>query len=219
MKIVALGLAAALAVTPQVAEKANENYRTAEGRGRMVQSLGSPDRDARQKPAELVAALGLKPGMTVVDLGTGAGYMLPRLSKAVGPSGKVIAQDIYPDFVEAAKKAASLPNVQFVLGTVKSTNLPAGVADVIFVLDAYHHFDYPLEMLADLGRALKPGGRLVIVEYHKNEESMGRNGFALQHIRLGEEDAVKEIESAGWTAVERKEFIPRVQWMGVFRKK
>ena len=220
MRTATLMLGIAGALLAQVAEKANENYRSPEVRAKIAASIASPDRDARQKPTELVAVLGLKPGMTVVDLGTAAGYMLPHLSKAVGPKGKVIAQDIYPDFLEAAKKtAASLENVEFVLGSVKGTNLPPGAADVIFVLDAYHHFDYPQEMLADLGRALKPDGRLVIVEYHKNEESMGRNGFALQHIRLAEDDAVKEIEAAGWQTVERKQFIPRVQWMGTFRKK
>jgi ubiquinone/menaquinone biosynthesis C-methylase UbiE len=203
----------------QVAKKANENYQTPEGRAKLASSIGSSSRDARQKPKELTAALEIKPGMVVADIGTGAGYMLPYLSEAVGPTGKVLAEDIFPDFIERAKKKTTgLTNVEFVLGTDKSTNLPAGVVDVIFTLDAYHHFDYPQVLLADFGRALKKDGRLIVVEYHKNKESMS-NGRALEHVRLSEEDAIKEIESAGWKLISRKDFIPRVQWIAIFQKK
>jgi ubiquinone/menaquinone biosynthesis C-methylase UbiE len=216
---IALLLVATL-LQAQVAEKANETYRTKEGRSKIAATLANTStRDARQKPKELVAALDLKPGMIVADIGTGAGYMLPYLSEAVGPSGKVIAEDIFPDFLETAKKnAAALKNVEFVLGSEKATNIPARSADVIFVLDAYHHFDYPKAVLDDFGKVLKPGGRLIIVEYHKNNVSMG-NGRALEHIRLGVDDAIKEIEGAGWKLLTRKEFTPQVQWLAVFLKR
>jgi ubiquinone/menaquinone biosynthesis C-methylase UbiE len=206
-----------MSLSAQVAEKANENYKTKEGRAGVASGLGSASRDARQKPKELIAALDLKPGMVVADVGTGAGYMLPHLSEAVGPSGKVIAEDIYPDFVEAAKKTAGgLKNIEFVLCSEKATNLPPGSADVIFVLDAYHHFNYPQELLADFQRALKKDGRLIIVEYHKSQEAMA-NGRALEHIRLSADNFIKEIEGAGWKLASRKEFIPRVQWIGIFQ--
>jgi ubiquinone/menaquinone biosynthesis C-methylase UbiE len=217
MKLLIFLIGAALAA--QVAEKANENYRTKEGRASVAAMLSDADRDKRQKPKELTAALELKPGMVVADVGTGAGYMLPYLSAAVGPTGKVIAQDIFPDFVEKAKsKAAGLKNVEFVLGSDKQTNLPANAVDVVFVLDAYHHFDYPQTLLADFGRALKTNGRLILVEYHKNETAMA-NGRALEHIRLTSDEFMKEIEAAGWQSVSVKDFIPKVQWMGVFRKR
>ena len=206
------------ALSAQVADKANENYKTKEGRSAVMSEIGSPSRDARQKPKELVAALDLKPGMVVADIGTGAGYMLPYLSAAVGPAGKVIAEDIFPDVIDAAKKkAGELKNVEFMLGSEKETNVPAASADVLFVLDAYHHFNYPQALLADFGRALKKDGRLIIVEYHKNKEAMA-NGRALEHIRLSAEDFVKEIEAAGWRLVSRKDFIPQVQWLAVFQK-
>jgi ubiquinone/menaquinone biosynthesis C-methylase UbiE len=217
MRLALLLLSAVLSA--QVAEKANENYRTKEGRASVASGIGSSSRDARQKPKELVAALGLKPGMVVADVGTGAGYMLPYLSEAVGPTGKVIAEDIFPDFLDTAKsKASNLKNVEFVLGSAKATNIPAGVADVIFVLDAYHHFDYPQAVLDDFGRVLKGNGRLMIVEYHKNDVAMP-NGRALEHIRLSADDAIKEIEAAGWKLVSRKDFIPKVQWLAEFQKK
>jgi ubiquinone/menaquinone biosynthesis C-methylase UbiE len=213
-------LALCAALSAQVAQKANENYGTLEGRAKMVETLTAHSRDARQRPQELVASLEIKPGMTVADVGTGAGYMLPYLSKAVGQNGKVIAQDIHQDFLDAAKKtAADAKNVTYVLGNEKGTNLPDGAVDLILVLDVYHHLNFPEQMLADLRSKLKPGGRLAIVEYHKNEESMGRNGFALQHIRLGEEDAIKEIEANGFRLLSRREFTPRVQWLGFFERK
>ena len=113
-----------------------------------------------KKPAELIRAMNLKPGMTVADLGTGVGYMLPYLSRAVGPEGRVIAEDIQDDFLAQAKERAgkeSLANVAFVKGTERDPVFRPAHADVVFVLDAYHHFDYPAHMLSNIAKALSPG--------------------------------------------------------------
>jgi ubiquinone/menaquinone biosynthesis C-methylase UbiE len=218
MRTLAGALIVCAALSAQVADQANRDYRDPKGRGRIAGSLVAEDRDSRQKPKELIAAAGIRPGMTVADVGTGAGYMLPHLSEAVGPGGRVYAEDIFPDFLASAKKrGAGLENVTYVLGNEKSAELPAGSQDVILVLDAYHHFDYPSEMISGLRRALKPDGRLVVVEYHKNEKSMA-NGRALKHIRLTRDEFVKEIESFGMKAVEVKEFTPDVQWIATFRR-
>jgi ubiquinone/menaquinone biosynthesis C-methylase UbiE len=92
-----------LTVSGQVADKANAGYRTESDRNSVAQSLGSADRDQRQKPRELVAAMAIKQGMTIADIGTGVGYMLPFLSEAAGPNGRVIAEDVFPDFLEKAR--------------------------------------------------------------------------------------------------------------------
>ena len=208
-------------LSAQVAEKANEGYKTPEGRANVGSTLGAPDRDARQKPKDLVAAMGLKPGMTVADVGTGVGYMLPFLSDAVGSNGHVTAEDIFPDFLEKARQRATsqkLSNVAFILGTPDDPKLPANTFDAILMLDVYHHVDFPAKVLASLREALKPDGRLVIVEYHKNEESMP-NGRALTHIRLAESDAEREIESNGFRLLSHHDHVPKVQWMGIFAKK
>jgi predicted methyltransferase len=213
MRLLAFLLVSSLSA--QVAQKANERYQSPDARKGMVTTLTDPSRDAKQKPRELIAELGIKPGMTVVDLGTGPGYMLPYLSAAVGPNGRVIAEDIFPDFLQKAKeRTADLKNITFVLGSAKETKLPEGSADLILVLDVYHHLDYPAQTLAELRRALKPAGRLAIVEYHKNDIAM--NGGAKEHVRLGEAEAIAEIEANGFGLTSKQDFVPQVQWLGIF---
>src|SRR4051794_39493095 len=133
---------AAIAVWGQVATDANERYQTPQGREAVAKGLGATDRDARQKPVELVKEMAIQPGMTVADIGTGVGYMLPFLSQAVGSQGRVLAEDIFDDFLGKAKAHAAetkLTNVTFVKGSVRSPQLPAASVDVALALDSYHH--------------------------------------------------------------------------------
>jgi ubiquinone/menaquinone biosynthesis C-methylase UbiE len=226
MRIEKLGaaLAAVLALgwplAAQVAAGVNERYQTTEGRQAVAATLGSPDRDQRQKPGDLVKAMGLRPGMTVADVGTGIGYMLPHLSRAVGALGQVIAEDIFDDFLAAARMEAlnqQLANVTFVKGMDKDPSLPEGAADVVLVLDAYHHFDYPEDMLAGIHKALKPNGRLVVVEYYRTAAAMP-NGNALTHIRLNKPDVIKEIEANHFRLVSEREQIKDSQYMLILEK-
>jgi len=216
MRLIALALLAVSLAWPQVAADANKGYRTEEGRARVAATLGSHDREARQKPKELIARLGLTPGMTVADIGTGVGFMLPYLAEAVGAPGKVIAEDIFPDFLAKAKENAAakgLNGVEFIHGTERSAKLPAGSTDVALILDAYHHFDYPAEMLASIHAGLKPGGRLVIVDFYKR-------GFRdPAHIRLDDDAVAAEVQQYGFALVESTPFTPDSQYMAIFRKK
>jgi ubiquinone/menaquinone biosynthesis C-methylase UbiE len=205
----------------QVAEKANRNYQTKEGREHVAANLADPHRDVDQKPAELVEAMQLKPGMTVADVGTGVGYMLPWLSKAVGPSGRVIGEDIHADFIDAAKekaKSSVLTNVAFVLGGETDPKLPAGTVDAELLLEVYHHFDYPEKMLANLREALAPAGRLFIVDFYKRADAMP-GGNALEHIRLDEDDVIREVEKNGFKLTSQHEHQPHRQYMAIFEKK
>ena len=222
MRNVWLVLVAAAIASAQVATKANENYQTEQGRATVAKNLGSTDRDQKQRPEELVKALGIRPGMTVSDVGTGVGYMLPYLSAAVGAQGKVIGEDIFDDFLAKARTAADkagLSNVEFIKGTEHSANLPAGGVDLILALDSYHHFNYPQDMLAGFKSALKPGGRLAIVEYYKREGAMGGGNSALTHIRLDDAGVIKEVEGAGFALIEEREHIPKSQYIALFRLK
>ncbi len=207
----------------QVAKEANRDYETSEGRAKMVDRLESPDRLANLRPAELVSRLNIQPASTVVDLGTGTGTLLKDLSLAVGSGGHVIAEDIHQDFLERARHRAGalgVKNVDFLLGTEVDPKLPTGAADLVIVVDAYHHFDYPERMLAAIKRGLRSGGRLAIVEYHKKRGAMEVDPeFALTHIRAGAEQVVREVEAAGYTLLWRRDHAPERQYIAMFQRR
>ena len=215
------GLLLCLTAAAQVAKEANSQYQTPDGRKAVAAGLSEPDRDERQKPRELVKAMGITRGMSVADVGTGIGYMLPFLSRGVGPMGRVFAEDIFDDYLATAKMTAEsqhLNNIVFIKGTDKDPKLRENSLDRVLVLDVYHHFDYPEAMLAGIHKALKDDGRLVIVEYYKNEKAMP-NGRALTHIRLNKPDVIKEIEANHFHLVSEREQIPDVQYMLVLEKR
>jgi ubiquinone/menaquinone biosynthesis C-methylase UbiE len=215
MRILAMLLLAASFAWPQVATDANKGYKTKEGRERVAGTLGDPARDERQKPNELIAEMKLERGMSVADVGTGIGYMLPFLSKAVGPAGKVYGEDIQTDFLDKARAkiaAEKLGNVELVLGTENDSKLPAASVNVVLVLDTYHHFDFPDKMLATIARGLKPRGRLVIVDFYKAA------GPGPGHIRLDREDVIKEIEGNGFKLLSKGDHLPGSQYIAIFQK-
>jgi ubiquinone/menaquinone biosynthesis C-methylase UbiE len=212
------------AIWGQVARDANREYATAEDRAKLVTRLENPERLARIRPNELVQRLAVAPGSVVVDLGTGTGNLLAALSKAVGPTGRVVAGDIHSDFLDRARaraKSEGLNNVDFLLGTETDPRLPEAKADLVVVLDAYHHFDYPDQMLAAIRRGLKPGGRLAIVEYHKLRGAMevaDDPDFALRHVRAGAEQVKKEVQAAGYRFLWNHEHAPGSQYIAIFQK-
>ncbi len=211
------------ALSAQVAEKANQGYKTPEGRDSVARTLADPNRDEKQRPRELVEAMGLRERMKVADVGTGIGYMLPYLSHAVGPAGQVFAEDIAPDFLEKARLRASstgLKNVKFLLGTDHDPNLPGGILDAVLVLDTYHHFDYPEAMLRNIRESLVSDGKLYLVDYYKRPNAMGpgSGNRAVEHIRLDMDDVIKEVEDNGFHLVSKHDHIPGSQYMLVLEK-
>lgn len=207
----------ALALGAQVAQQANQHYQSAEGREALAKGLGSPNRDASQKPEELVRRMALRPGMVVADIGTGVGYMLPYLSPAVSPGGRVLAEDIFDDFLQQATakaKGDNLANVEFIKGTEKDASLPAAGVDVALALDSYHHYNYPAEMLAGIHKALKPGGRFVVVEYYRRPSAPG----GPNHIRADQPQVIQEVEAAHFRLLEKHDHIKDVQYMLTFER-
>jgi ubiquinone/menaquinone biosynthesis C-methylase UbiE len=206
----------------QVAEKANEGYKTKEGRASVAKGLAAPDREQRQKPREIVDALALKPGDAVADIGTGVGFMLPYLSHVVGDTGAVYGEDIQTDFLDQARTKVQLQhltNVKFVLGTDRDPKLPADTLAGVLILDVYHHFDYPEAMLEHIRDSLLSDGKLVIVEFYKRRGAMGCGDRALEHIRLDQDDLIKEVEANGFRLVSKRDVIPDSQYLTIFQKK
>jgi len=211
-----------VAAFPQVAEKANEGYKTKEGRAGVAKGLAAADREERQKPREIVEAMALKVGDSVADVGTGVGFMLPYLSHAVGDTGTVYGEDIQTDFIDQARtrvQLQNLTNVKFVLGTDRDPKLPAATLAAALILDVYHHFDYPEAMLEHIRDSLLSDGKLVIVEFYKRRGAMGQGDRALEHIRLDQDDLIKEVEANGFRLLSKRDLNPNSQYIVVFQKK
>jgi protein-L-isoaspartate O-methyltransferase len=137
--------------------------------------LERPERLQEERPDLVLAALDLKPGMTVADIGAGSGYYSSRIAERVGKTGTVYAVDVQPGMIEILKKNMAergAANVKAVLGTVTDPRLPAGTLDLALMVDVYHELEYPYEMLAAIVKALKPGGRVVFVEFRGNDPNV-----------------------------------------------
>ncbi len=147
---------------------------------------------------EILKALALAPGEAVADVGAGTGLFTAAMSKAVGDGGKVYAVDISEAFVKHLKARAAdekLANVEAVLCDEDSVKLPAASVDVVFVCDTYHHFEFPKSTLASIHEALKPGGRLIVVDFERIPGESSE--WILNHVRAGKEEFTAEIEAAG----------------------
>ena len=134
--------------------------------------LERDERETEEAPHRLVTALGLRAGDRVGDVGAGSGYLTWRMARVVGPTGRVYANDIQPEMIAILKTnmaARGITNVVPVLGTTTDPRLPANTLDLILLVDVYHECDHPWEMTRRMIDALKPGGRLVFVEYRGEE--------------------------------------------------
>jgi ubiquinone/menaquinone biosynthesis C-methylase UbiE len=174
--------------------------------------LERPEREKEEAPAKLHAALALKPGMTVADIGAGTGYHSFRMAKTVGDKGKVLAVDIQQemlDIMAARKKKDGVANVELVKGTEKDPKLPAGEVDLILMVDVYHEFAFPYEMGAKMVAALKPGGRLVFVEYRLEDETVP---IKLVH-KMAERQVIKEM--AVFPDLEHQKTVKSLPWQHV----
>lgn len=153
----------------------------------------------------IVEACRLQPGMVVADVGAGTGLFTRMFAEAVGPEGRVLAVDIAPKFLEhidATCRAAGIRNVETVLGTADSTGLPPGAVDVAFICDTYHHFEFPQRTMASIRRALKPGGRVVVVDFRRIPGESSE--WVLEHVRAGQETVEREIVQAGFRRLETR---------------
>jgi precorrin-6B methylase 2 len=154
--------------------------------------LERPEREKEEEPAKLLKALELKPGMVVADVGAGSGYHAFRMAPEVGPKGKVLAVDVQPEMIElltAKAKREKVTNVEPVKGTPTDPKLPAGGVDLALMVDVYHEFSHPYEMAEKLVAALKPGGRLVFVEFRLEDPQVP---IKLVH-KMSERQVLKEM--------------------------
>ena len=137
--------------------------------------LERPERDEEEHTAALVSALNLKPGMVVADIGAGTGYFSRQMAPLVSPGGRILAVDIQPEMLTLLTNQAiraGVTNIVPILGNEQNPHLPEASVDLALLVDVYHEFNYPFEMMAGICRALKPGSRLVLVEFRGEDPAV-----------------------------------------------
>jgi precorrin-6B methylase 2 len=179
--------------------------------------LERPEREKEEQPTKLLNALKLKPEMVIADIGAGSGYFTFRLSERVGAKGKVYAVDIQPEMLALIRKRMQerkVANIELIQGTETDPKLPAGTVDLILMVDVYHEFSHPWEMTMAMVKALKPGGRIVLVEYRLEDAKVP---IKLVH-KMTEKQVLKEMAVHPLRHVETINVLPW-QHIIVFEKK
>lgn len=187
-------------------------HRRFDDAAKWAKDFDNPERDAWQKPDEVIDALHLESGSSVADIGAGTGYFSVRIAKRI-PDGKVFAVDVEPDMVRylgERGQAGQLANHYPILASADAANLSEPV-DLILVVDTYHHIGHRRHYFAKLKSSLKPNGRLAIVDF----KAESPNGPPPRH-RISPETVKEEMTEAGYALLETHEFLPR-QYFLVFR--
>ncbi len=160
-------------------------------------------REVFDKKLQIIKELGLKPGMTVADIGAGTGLFTRLLAPAVGKEGKIYAVDIAKSFVDHTVKSAKeqgWDNVQAIVCETDDALLPKASVDVVFICATYHHFEFPAKTMATILKALRPGGKLVVVDFERIEGKSRE--WLLKHVRADKALVKKEIMASGFDFVE-----------------
>jgi len=178
--------------------------------------LDRAERDQEEDPDRAIDALKLPKGATVADIGAGSGYMTEKLAKRVGPMGKVYATDIQQGMIDLLSKRIAkrkLTNVTPVLSTQDDPRLPADAVDLVIMVDVYHELSQPQLMLRHIRASLKPGGRLVLLEYRKEDPNVP---IRPEH-KMSVAEAKLEVEAEGFKLTATNEDLPR-QHILIFTK-
>lgn len=182
------------------------------------QAAGWLEREQRtheEMPDEVVANMGLQPDDVVADIGAGTGYFTFRMAEQV-PQGRVLATDIQPEMLallEERKAELGVDNVDLLLGRIDDPGLPVEAVDVVLLVDAYHEFSHPFEMMDGIYDALKPGGRVVLIEYRAEDDTVPIRPLH----KMSEEQVVREMSVFGLNWEDTLDFLPW-QHMLIFSK-
>ena len=169
--------------------------------------LNRPERIQEENPEEMLEQLQVKPGMTVCDMGCGDGYYTVELARRVGPEGKVLAVDIQPEMLQELSRRCErldIKNVDMVLGLPHDPTLPEGQVDLILMVDVYHEFSNPVEMLEAMRRSLKPDGRIALVEFRGEDPTVP---IKPEH-KMTKKQILKEYRANGFKLVSQYDRLP-----------
>lgn len=208
---------AALLVAALAVASAGAQQRTRHGRLFPPEDLGlleGPDRDAWQKPEQIMDALGIADGAAVADLGAGGGWFTIRLARRVGPNGRVYAEDIQPQMIESIQRRVEregLKNVTLVHGTATDPRLPAAALDAVLIVETFSEMEDPVSLLKNVAKSLKPRGRVGIIEFKAD----GLGPGPTPEERVDERQVLAATAQAGLVLLQRETFL-RYQYMLVF---
>jgi precorrin-6B methylase 2 len=199
-------LAATLAVAQDKSVKPgiNDSFKDPDLK-KFKESFEGESREIFALRARIVAACKLKPGMAVADIGAGTGLFTRLFAREIGPRGKVYAVDIADKFlthIKATCKEAKITNVETVKCSDRSCELPAGSIDVAFICDTYHHFEFPLRTMTTIHKALRPGGQVILIDFHRIPGKS--RDWILGHVRAPQEVVIKEIVSMGFKLIDEE---------------
>lgn len=162
-------------------------------------------REVYDKRHAIVEATGVRPGMVVADIGAGTGLFTRLFAQRVGPKGKVYAVDISQPFIENIMRTTreqGFANVQGVVNSQKQVGLPPASIHLAFLVDTYHHFEYPASMLSSIHDSLLAGGRLVVIDFRRDPHRSSR--WVMGHVRAGKDVVIEEITKAGFRLIDDK---------------
>ena len=180
--------------------------------------LEGPDRDSWQRPDLVMDTLRIADGSVVADLGAGGGWFTVRLARRVGPNGRVYAEDIQRQMIDAIDRRVTREGmkdrVTLVLGTALDPALPAGRLDAVLIVDAFYEMEQPAVLLRNLAKSLKPDGRIGLIDFKKDG---GGPGPPMEE-RVDPEVVIKAAEAAGLKLISRETFL-RYQYMLIFGRR
>lgn len=182
--------------------------------------LDRPERDHDQKPAQVVDALELKPGMHVADLGAGSGYFTRRFVEAVGETGKVYVIDVEPEALKYVEESLIRMHrrfeAEFILARPDNPKIPVESVDLIFVCDTYHHLEDRADYFRNVKTSLKPGGRIALIDFYHDERS-GDLDFPKRHL-VPREKVIEEMTAAGYRLAKEHRFLPKQYFLEFTRE-
>ncbi len=205
---------AALALLPAnitaqdaVSRDASQMHRLHNDPKAYIGALEDPQRDAYQKPHEVLTALNLKPGEVIADIGAGSGYFTFPIAHHLGPEGKVYAVDVSPDMILHLNRRIrdlKTTNVVSVLADPDDPLLPEQSVNRFFICDVWHHVENPSKYLGMIKKMLKPGGQVIMIDFHKEELPFGPP----VEMKIAREDLIKQMESNGFRLAKEHSFLP-----------
>lgn len=205
--VLLMALPSAIHAQDAVKRDAHQMHRLHDDPKAYIGALEDPKRDAYQKPHEVIHALDLKPGEVIADIGAGSGYFTFHLARHVGDNGKVYAVDVSPDMIlhmNRRIRELKANNVITLLADPDDPLLPDRSVNRFFFSDSWHHIENRSKYLSLMKRMLKPGGEIVMIDFHKKDLPVGPP----MNMKIGREEVIKQLESNGYRFIKEHTFLP-----------